>query len=369
MDQSLIRYCKLCVTPNTRPRMLFNNDGICSACLNQQKSKNIDWGKRRKEFLEIVKEIKSKKNNYDCIVPFSGGKDSASIALKLKLEFNLNPLLVTYSPVMPTRMGIVNCNSVVNKGFDHIVVKTNGKVERYLSKRFFVERGNPKKHWDAGIAVAPIKIAIEKKIPYLFYAEQPETEYGGRITRNETLHSLTPSQLLESWIGDDPLNWIDGKINENDLEPFRIPKDYMAKAIPLFFGYYFPWDVFENYKYVSKKIKFQIGKDRTIGTFTNFDSLDDKIDDLYYYLQFIKFGFGRCVRDASRHVMKGHITREQAVKYCHMYDGEFPQKNMDDYLEFLEMSLDEFIKIINKHRNKEIWKLKGNDFELINKLK
>ena len=369
MNQSVVKFCKSCVTPNTRPKMIFNTEDICSACVNQKKSDKTDWDKRRKEFLEIVQDIKSKKNNYDCVVPFSGGKDSATIALKLKFDFNLNPLLVTYAPVLPTTTGIMNRNAVINEGFTNIVVNTSGKVVKHLSKRFFVERGNPKKHWDAGIAAAPIKTAIEKKIPCVFFAEQPESEYGGRITKNESVKKFTLTQLLENWIGDDPLNWVDENVTEHDLETFCIPKDFTLKTIPLFFGYFFPWDVFKNYKYVSEKIKFTVGKERTIGTFTNYDSLDDKIDDLYYYMQFIKFGFGRCNRDASRHIMKEHITREQAIKYCQKYDGEFPKKNLKEYLDYYQISLDKFYEIVNKHRNPEIWKAKGNDFELINKLK
>ena len=90
MLQSVVKFCKLCVTPNTRPKMLFNNEGICSACLNQKKNINTDWEKRKKEFLDIIKDIKSKKNNYDCVVPFSGGKDSAAIALKLKFKSTIS---------------------------------------------------------------------------------------------------------------------------------------------------------------------------------------------------------------------------------------------------------------------------------------
>ena len=101
-------FCKNCFTASTRPRITFDNNRICSACSNQSKNLKIDWSLRKKEFDTLCKDIRSKKNNYDCVVPFSGGKDSTSIALKLKYEFNLNPLLVTFAPLIETEIGIKN---------------------------------------------------------------------------------------------------------------------------------------------------------------------------------------------------------------------------------------------------------------------
>ena len=108
---------------------------------------------------------------------------------------------------------------------------------------------------------------------------------------------------------------------------------------------------------------------RTEGTFTNFDSLDDKIDDLYYYMQYIKFGFGRASRDASRFIQNGEMSREDALELIKKYDGEFPSRNIKEVLEYLEIDKFEFEEIVNKHRNEEIWKSSlNNKWELKNKI-
>ena len=108
---------------------------------------------------------------------------------------------------------------------------------------------------------------------------------------------------------------------------------------------------------------------RTEGTFTNFDSLDDKIDDLYYYMQYIKFGFGRSSRDASRFIQNGEMSREDALELIKKYDGEFPSRNIKEVLEYLEIDKFEFEEIVNKHRNEEIWKSSlNNKWELKNKI-
>ena len=137
--------------PSSRPRISFDTQGICNACRYQEKKAKIDWSIREKEFLEICNKFRSKDGNYDCIVPWSGGKDSSSIAYKLKYEFKMNPLLVTFSPLIPTDIGILNRELLIKKGFDNIFLRPNQNISRYLAKRFFIERGNPKVHWDAGI--------------------------------------------------------------------------------------------------------------------------------------------------------------------------------------------------------------------------
>ena len=363
-----IKFCKICITPNTRPRIQFDKNNVCSICNNQKTNNNIDWEKRKKEFFEIVKDIRSKKNNYDCVVPFSGGKDSASVALRLKNEFKLNPLLVTYMPIIPTQIGIDNRQAIINEGFDHVHISTNGKISRHLSKRFLIERGDPKKHWNAGMGCSPIRIAVEKKIPAVFFAENNENEYGGRITKNESLSKLTLSHLLETWIGDDPINWIDNECNENDLSTFLPPDNFEKKTNTYFFGYFFPWDIFKNYQYVKRLKNYRISNERTVGTFTTYDSLDDHIDSLYYYLQYLKFGFGRCVRDVSRHINKDNLTRKKGLEYCKKYDGEYPEKYIHTYLKYYDLELNEFERILDSHREKAVWKFEGNQYKLRSEL-
>ena len=151
--------------PDSRPRIVFNNKGICNACLNIEKKNNIDWKKREEEFLKLVRYIKdnSSKNNsyYDCLVPWSGGKDSTSIALKLKKEYSLNPLLVTFSPLISNECGIHNRNELLKLGFDSIFINPNIDIARKLARRFFIERGNPKVAWDAGVNAGPINVALK----------------------------------------------------------------------------------------------------------------------------------------------------------------------------------------------------------------
>lgn len=358
--------------PSTRPRITFDASNICNACKYKKKQKKINFKKRKNELENILKKHRSKKG-YDCIVPWSGGKDSSYIAYQLKFKYNMNPLLVTFSPLVPSRVGEHNRKELIKLGFDHIIFKPDQKISSYLSKRFFVERGNPKVAWDAGVNSIPIKIAIEKKIKLIFYAEHGESHYGGKILdkNSEMLRNL--DEIYEHQVGDDPINWLDEQVSEKDIIPYLMPnKEELSKKNikAYYYAYFDDWDVDNNFNFIKKKINFKCHEDnRSPGTFTKFDSLDDHIDSIYYFLQYIKFGFGRCWRDASRHIQLNKLNTKDAIKLIEEYDGEINEKDLDKTLNFLKMSKIEFHDIVEKHRNNEIWNKSGNSFRLINEPK
>ena len=354
--------------PSSRPRVTFNREGICNACINSEKKQNINWEIRKKEFEKYLDQYTSNSGYYDCIIPWSGGKDSSMIALKLKEEYNLNPLLVTFSPMIPTEIGVHNREELIKKGFDHLLLRPNQNISRYLAKRFFVERGNPKVSWDAGVTATPLQVAIKYKIPLVIYAEHGESEFGGKVLSKNHMKERDVNEFLEHLVGDDPFNWVDEKVSERNLAPYLFPElDILKKnnIKPIYFTYFFKWNILDNLNYVSNRINFKLApNNRTDGTFTNFDSLDDKIDNLYYYMQLIKFGFGRSVRDASRLIMYNEISRKKGLENVLKFDHEFPNTYLDYVLDYLDLKKTELLNIIDKHRNVEIWEQKKENWKL-----
>ena len=367
-DATRVRHCRTCLMPNTRPRIGFDREGICNACRNAEAKARVDWSARRVEFLDYVARCRARGGSYDCIVPWSGGKDSTSIALRLKLEFGLRPLLVTFSPLLPNEIGAANRETLLNMGFDHLMVRPDQNVSRRLARRFFIERGNPKVHWDAGVNAVPLQVAVNYRIPLVFYAEHGESEYGGRVLSEEHKKVRDLAEILEHQIGDDPWNWIDEEIDERDLAPYLCPDPGALDEVgvrALYFSYFFRWSMYENYDYVKQRMAFRTADGgRTDGTFTDFDSLDDKIDNLYYYMQFIKFGFGRASRDASRLIQNGHMTRAEGLALVRKYDDEFPATHFQDNLDYLSLSESAFTEFVDLHRNEEIWEMPGNAWRL-----
>jgi N-acetyl sugar amidotransferase len=286
----------------------------------------------------------------------------------LKFEFGLNPLLVTFSPLVPNEIAVHNREEILKLGFDHLMVRPNQKVARELSNRFMTERGNPKVAWDAGVNAIPVQVAVKYNIPLVFYAEHGESEYGGHVLSAESKKIRNFAEVLEHQIGDDPRNWTNDEIDTRDLACYIYPDLDEVRKVDvraLYFGYFFRWSIFDNYEFIKNKINFMTDTNgRTNGTFTNFDSLDDKIDNLYYYMQFIKFGFGRATRDASRQIQNGHMTRAEGLDLVRKYDDEFPSANLQANLEYLGLTEAELTKIVDLHRNPEIWKFGGNQWKL-----
>lgn len=368
-----MKLCTKCLMPDTRPRVVFT-DGVCNACLHAEERKSIDWAERKREFTEIVAKAKADNDGpYDCIVPFSGGKDSATIAYKLKHDWGLNPLLVCYAQMLWTKPGIHNFNNVCYDGFDIHYARVNQKVSRHLARRFTIERAHPKQHYDAGVNAIPLQVAKQMNIPLVFYAEHGESFYGGLVMSEESRRTRDLNEVLEHQIGDHPINWVDDVVSERDLAPYIYP-DGIEDITAYYWSYFFDWDIYANAKFARDYMNFDQARNgpaahkmipdwwgKSDGSFEGFDSIDDMIDDLDFFLMWVKFGFGRATRMASRLIQMGHMDREEGLALAKQYDGEFPQSYLPQVREYLGMSRRELLDVIKLHWNPtvhggELWR-------------
>lgn len=368
-------HCSRCLMPSTRPRVVFT-DGVCNACLFHDEYRKVDFDDRRKQFLDLVK---SKKRHpvYDCIVPFSGGKDSASIAYRLRHDLGLRPLLVCFGQLLWTDVGRRNLHRVADAGFDILYWRVDQSVSRRLARRFFIERGHPKQHYDSAVNAVPLITAINFGIPLVIYAEHGESFYGGHVLSEEHRRRRDLAEVLENQVGDDARNWAVDGITEADLYPYIMPHapDILDRVgvEAVYYSYYFPWDIFKNAEYCREKMGFECAQNghdflhtwgKSDGSFEGFDSIDDKIDDIDYFLMRIKFGFGRSTRMASRLIQGGHINRKQGLEFVQWLDDELPVSYFNDVLKYLDMTAAEFTSTVDQHRNPEIWHQKDGVWKL-----
>jgi N-acetyl sugar amidotransferase len=354
-------HCSKCLMPSTRPRVVFI-DGVCNACAWIPEYKKSPWEERKREFLDLVKR-KKRHPAYDCVVAFSGGKDSASIAHRLKFDLGLNPLLVCYGQLLWTDVGRRNFHRVADAGFDIDYLRTNQAVSRKLARRFFIERGHPKQHYDSAINAAVLQAAIRYGIPLVIYAEHGESFYGGHVLSEEHRRRRDLAEVLENQVGDDARNWAVDGITEADLYPYIMPTE-VQDIEAVYYSHYFPWDIYENAKHCWTHMDFECAQNgrshsapwgKSDGSFEGFDSIDDKIDDLDYYMMHVKFGFGRATRMASRLIQGGNGSRESWLPTVREIDGEWPGTYLADVCEYLDMDGKELTEVIDQHRNPEIW--------------
>ena len=80
-------------------------------------------------------------------------------------------------------------------------------------------------------------------------------------------------------------------------------------------------------------------------------------------MQYIKYGFGRAIRDASRHIQLGYLTKKEALEKILKYDGEYPRDSIEKSLRYWNINLEKFNEIVDNHRSSLIWKKTNNSWE------
>lgn len=362
-----MKYCTLCVMPDTKPDLRFDEDGVCSACNNYNSRNRIDWDIREKEFHEVTQKYKSADGSrWDCIVPVSGGKDSTYQVLKL-LELGMNPLCVTSTTCDLSEIGRHNIENIKSLGVDYIEFSPNKKVRATMNKIGLSEVGDISWPEHVGIFTIPIRAAVAYNVPLIIWGENSQNEYGGPAAAEE--EKVLNRRWLEEFGGllgmrVSDLIGVEG-IKEKDLIAYRYPTDEELKSVGvtgLFLGYYFPWDGYSN-ALLSQANGFR-SFDRTVeGSVVNYENLDNHHTGIHDYFKFLKFGFGRATDIACLHLRRGRITRKQAVQMVNIHDGKFPwtylNKPIDEILKPLGLSVDEFVKICDRFTNKKIFETDG----------
>lgn len=363
-----IIFCKKCTISNQRPRISFDEHGVCSACnFADYKRSKIDWNEREKELIELCNKYRKNNGEYDVIVPCSGGKDGSFVAHQLKYKYGMNPLTVTWSPLKATEIGRKNLDAFIASGFDNILGTPNGKVTRKLTHLAFKHLGDPFQPFIYGQTNFPMHMAIKHNVSLIMYGENGEVEYGGDMK-----NAFKPDREIQDhdkhyFSGFPPEFWAEHGVSKNDLKPFMAPKyeDILTNKTSIhFFGYYKFWDPQENFYYCSEHTGFTPNTERSEGTYSKYASLDDQIDGYHYYLGYIKFGIGRTTSDASHEIRDGKIDREEAIALIKRYDGEFPKKHFQTFLDYCSITEQEFFEVVDSWRSDHIWKKEGNEWSL-----
>jgi N-acetyl sugar amidotransferase len=355
-----VQFCNTCTVSNQRPRITFDKDGVCSACnFSIYKHKEVDWGEREKELIDLCQRHKKNNGEHDVIVPCSGGKDGSYVAHQLKYKYGMNPLCVTWAPIKSTEIGRKNLESFISAGFDHILGTPNPIVTRKLTNLTFKHVGDPFQPFIYGQYNFPIQIAVKYKVSLIMYGENGEVEYGGDMKT-----AFRPDRPIEDqdkmyFSGLPPEFWFDHGLSEADLNYFMPPphQEIIENDTKVhFYGYYKLWDPQENFYYCTQNTGFSTNPERSEGTYSKYSSLDDCFDGFHFYLAYIKFGIGRATANSAHEIRDGKISREEGIALVQKYDGEFPKKYFHEFLEYCSIKENEFNEIIDSWRSDHIWK-------------
>ncbi len=400
-----VRFCSACVMSNQKPNscyefehtirskkksMVIQPDGVCDAChACRNKEGKIDWADRERQLRELCARFRKTDGSYDCLVPGSGGKDSFYAAHLLKYKYGMHPLTVTWAPHIYTPWGWQNFEAWIHAGFDNYLCTPNGLTHRLLTRLATENLFHPFQPFILGQKQLAPKMAAKFGIPLVFYGEN-EAEFGNPIADNDSalrderffatndfdhiyLGGVSLRQLEEDFGVDMADLAIYLPCETSDVEKNHIEVHYM--------GYYEKWHPQGAYYYSVEHGGFVPSPERTAGTYSKYNSIDDKVDDFFYYTTYIKYGIGRCTYDAAQEIRNHEITRPEASALCRKFDGEFPMRFAEDFFRYIsmdaehfgraaacfeqpEMDLDYFMHLADRFRSPHLWQYADGKWSL-----
>ena len=374
-----IRYCKICLFPETKPDLSFNDKGECSACSSSKnKDFEIDWDQRKLEFEEIINNFKKDGKGYDCIIPVSGGKDSTYQAYLMKEVYGMNPLCVCFETTYATDLGNQNLDNISKMGIDVIHFKKNYNAYKSMVVESFKRVGDEMWPNHIGIFTVPVIFAVKMNIPLIVWGENSQLEYGG-----PDLKSVESRVLNRKWLEEfggllgnriQDMIGVDG-LTEKDLTPYFYPSDQEIEQVGvtgIFVGTYFFWDAKRQLEIVKEK-GFNVKEDGPVeGTYTNYENLDERIHGLHDYLKYVKYGFGRATDHACIDIRNKRMSREEGVQKVKQYDGKYPHYGVQSFIEYSGLSKKEIDDVIDSFTNPILFRQSENgdfvrdkDFNLI----
>lgn len=356
-----MRYCARCILPDSRPGIVLDDEGVCSACRgHDDKEHRIDWTARAAAWDGLVADAKARSQGYDCIVPVSGGKDSWYQVIRCQ-EHGLKVLGVTWRTPARTAIGQRNVDNMIAKlGIDHIDFTIDPEVERRFMVAAYERKGATAIPMHMALFAIPIRLAVQMRIPLVVWGENPQLEFGGsekdRLATDLDLdwikrHGVTNNTSLEDWIGAEGLS-------ERDLVAYRLPTQAEFTAFApksVFLGSFFKWNSFDNAR-VSAEHGFESGDEHLKTGVWTFADLDCDFIALHHFLKWYKFGILRSFDNLSVQVRYGMISRDEAVAQLKAAGFQVPTADIAKFCAFAGKPESWFWDIAEGFRNHDLWK-------------
>lgn len=349
-----MKRCVKCIIPETHETIHFDAKGVCSICHQQEfKQEKIDWSERKKELDQLIAQYRGK-YQYDCLIPFSGGKDSTWTLYYLVKEYGIKPLVVQFDHGFMRPQLLDNVKKVIrNLGVDFHTFTPNWHVTRKLMLQMFLEKGDFCWHCHTGIFAYPMWVALRNQVPLVFWGE-PSAEYTSYYSYDqpEEVDEKRFNRFVNLGItADDMLIRLDGSVDERDLQPFKYPplkelRKLNYKSVCL--GSYIPWDVKSQYEIIHKELGWEGAQVENVPAAYPYEKIECYMQGVRDYIKFIKRGYSRPSHLTSIDIRHGRMTREEAMDIMKAYEGKRPP-SLDLFLNFIGLTEVEFLQIAMSH--------------------
>lgn len=374
-----IQYCTKCVYPALSATPLtFDEHGVCSGCRIHDQKKGIDWEQRWQWLKELANEYHSD-TNYDIVIPVSGGKDSyfqTHIAVK---ELGLKALLVTYhgNNYLPEgEYNLYRMREVFD--CDHIIVRPSVDTLIKMNRIGFKLQGDMNWHGHCGIFTVPIQVAVRYKVPLILWGEHGFMDLGGMYSYNDLVEFTAKFRLEHALRGYDWYDFTDEgleKLSHPELKEGLRNKDLLWAQYPsdeeidevgvrgIYLSNFVNWEANEHTKLVMELYGWHPAQQTFERTYRTISNLDDMHENgIHDYLKFIKFGYGRGSDHASKDIRAGLMTREQGIEMVRKYDHVKPYRDLERWLEYVNMTEEEFDQICDTFRDRRVWRIENGQW-------
>lgn len=370
-----MRYCRRCLYPENHPLgIIFDADGVCSGCRTHEEKYYIDWDKNKQNLHNICNYFRSESDMYDCIIPVSGARDSFFIVHTMKNVFNMHPLLVSYNQQYNTSLGINNLAKLRTLlGCDLMQLTVSPTSVKKITKETLNHLGSIYWHIIAGQTVFPVEIAVRFKIPLIVWGAHQGIDQVGMFSHSDEVEMTRKYRKEHDLMGyeAEDLLKISKTLSISDLRPYMYPHDEDIEKVGvrgIYLNNYLCWDSKAQHELMIKSYGFETSKQQR--TFDTYNDLDNyHYSGLHDYIKFLKYGYGKVTDHACREIRLKRMTREEGLEQVIKYQNN-DIWDLDLFLDWLNMSENEFFAIVDRHRKTNIlikdssnkWKLSETSF-------
>lgn len=363
-----MRYCKLCLQPDTRPNTKFIRNTICPACNYFGKLKDVDWNERSEILQKIVSKYKKESSTgFDCIIGVSGGKDSLRQALFIRDKMKLKPLLVClgYPPEQITERGVDNISNLINLGFDVLISNPAPGRWKHLMRESFLRFTNWAVSTELALFSSVPQIAIKYDIKLILWGENPGLQLGDLKTLGKTGYDGNNLRNMNTLRGGMPSWMLELGYSKQDLNSYYYPglDEFEKNALQIvYLGWFLgDWSLTNNGMYsIAEGLKIRTDHVSNTGDLRGVTSLDEDWVTLNQMIKYYKYGFGRVTDYCNEEIRLGNMSRAEAIDLVENYDDSCSDYYVQSFCEYIGISVNKFWSQVRSSVNQDLFEIKKN---------